>query len=133
MSKTPEQVERAYQLYDFLEKNPDSHNQSRWVCPWVRKVWHISDEQPVTAAQVLSVCGATACAAGWACLLAGGKFVSSDGVVMPDGSRGVAMDVAASLLGLTGHEACTLFEGSIDLADVLELIVRFFGPDPRPR
>jgi hypothetical protein len=133
MNKTPEQIERAYELYDFLEENPDSHNQSRWVEAWTRKTWEISRLRPVTAADVLNVCGATACAAGWACLLAGGKFVSGHVVVMPDGSQGSAMGVAASLLGLSEDEAYVLFEVADDLSGVLALIVEFFGPDSRPR
>jgi hypothetical protein len=75
-------------------------------------------------------CGTSACIAGWACLLAGDKFVGIDHVMTPDGAYYEVPDRAAILLGLDEEEADLLFYDTDD-DEVPAAIEAVFGPDPR--
>lgn len=125
MTKTPEQVSRAYELLDHLELYPDKHDQNWWIDGTIP---HPSS--PVGAADVMNGCGTTACAAGWAVLLAGGTFVAGAAVATPDGGGGHVAAAASRILGLTTTEANRLFFWAEDLADVRKEIIEIFGSRP---
>lgn len=128
-AKTQEQKTRAYELLDFLEKNPDSHDQNFWVSPGPDVAF--SEDWPITAARALNECGTTACAAGWTVLLAGGQMVPSFAKLGYD--TGHVPRVAGDLLGLDNGERNMLFYEAEDLADVRDAIEAIYGPDERPR
>ncbi len=128
MTKTAEQVRRAYELLDFLHEHPEHHDQDFWIDRGPNRLAF-----PAGAARVLNTCGTTACAAGWTALLNGYEFVSFDYVSLPDlpdADVEPAPEVAADLLGLTGAEAIQLFHESADLAEVTDAIHEIFGPRP---
>lgn len=129
-AKTQEQKTRAYELLDFLEKNPDSHNQNFWVSPGPDVA--LSEDWPITAARALNECGTTACAAGWTVLLAGGVMISPTFAKIGDDS-GHVLRIAASLLGLDCGGRQMLFYEAEDLAAVRGVIEAIYGPDERPR
>lgn len=121
-TKTPEQVERAHEMLDHIERYPESHDQNWWIMgPAARP--------GLDAAQVLNTCCTTACAAGWTVLLAGGVLRGTQ-ATMPDGRRVSIPGKAASLLGLDGVEADRLFWGADDLAEVRKAVFDIFGPRP---
>lgn len=122
-TKTPEQVERAYEMLDHIERYPDSHNQNWWI------MGVGNPPKGRDAAQVLNSCRSTACAAGWTVLLAGGVLRDSR-ATMPDGRKVTIPDEAASLLGLDDVEADDLFWQARDLAEVRKAVFDIFGPRP---
>jgi hypothetical protein len=80
------------QVRSFLREHPDVHNQRKWTC------------------------GTTGCIAGWAVALdAGAKYGDRlERLTYPDGpgferAAGGLVERAATLLGLTDHEADALF------------------------
>lgn len=122
-TKTPEQVTRAHEMLEHIERYPDSHDQNWWFYP---------DEHSgsFNLARVLNTCGTTACAAGWTVLLAGGVFDGQGWVTMSDGSRGLLQNVACNLLGLIDDEFQELFIAAGDRADVRKAVFDIFGPRP---
>lgn len=125
MTKTVEQISRAYEMLDFIEAHPDAHDQN----------WWINHDKRITragldAARALNTCGTTACAAGWTVLLAGGRFVSTWRVQLPDGGSWRVEDAAAFLLGMGDSEAAALFRRARDLAEVRKAVFDIFGPRP---
>jgi hypothetical protein len=132
-AKTPQQIERAYELLDFLKNHPDSHDQEHWLYRIAPAIG-----EPMTAARALNECGTTACAAGWTVLLAGGEIVLHEGVpyALPTASvpgmlSGTSVHAVASrLLGLTQREEDMLFWEARNFADVADVIEYIFGPQP---
>ena len=124
MTKTLEQVTRAYGTLDFIEAHPDKHDQGSWVDRPDRR-WL---EGPANLDNALAECGTTACYAGWALLLAGrkiGEWTTPDAL----GSAMVPLE-AARLLGLDSEEIYPLFFYAADLAEVRKAVFEIFGPRP---
>jgi hypothetical protein len=129
--KTLEEITRAYQVLDHIEAHPDLHDQDFWL--------HDSDSDRdrdadldgpvvVTAQDVMSGCGTTACYAGWTVLLAGKPIIDYSWTTAVRIGR--VSDVAADLLGLDGREEQQLFHDAEDLADVRKAVADIFGPRP---
>lgn len=112
---TQPNAELAYRVLDHIEAHPEEWYQGRWYSE-------------------LS-CGTTACFAGHAVLLAGGKIVQrirpfylaqipgSD--ILND-----IRDAARSVLGISEWGADCLFSASNDLEDLRDWVAHLFGPRP---
>jgi hypothetical protein len=108
--KTMEQRVRAFELLDFLEKNEDRHDQRTFLTTGLEVDRPMpSDPMPsdtrVGFTEALEWCGTTACAAGWACLLAGGRAFGSFVQMPGTGTTWHEMwQMAGNLLGLNYGE-----------------------------
>lgn len=107
-------------LESFLKSNPGKHNQMQWA---VAPQAELSEEH--RSKDVRFTCGTTACAAGWASLLAGdvladrgaydheddaGKIFYKVGTIITPRGKEQAIGVRAKkLLGLTDEVAKALF------------------------
>ena len=118
MTKTAEQITRAYAVLDHIETNPDKHDQSRFAYPHY---------EILSADMIMTMCVSHACFAGWTVLLDGQKV--EDGFYLAGTAHGVA-DEAADLLGLHDHEKQALFYDARDLDAVRKAVFEIFGPRP---
>lgn len=123
MTKTPEQVRRAYETLDHIERHPEKHDQNWWLA--TSAVW----KSGFDAARAMNECGTTACTAGWTVLLAG-ETIHRGSVVYRSSGIASVEEAATELLGLTSEERCQLFFGADDLADVRKVVFEIFGPRP---
>jgi hypothetical protein len=121
----------------------EERKQGRWYQrAWVEDLVH--DEK--TGFKTIT-CGSTACVAGWAVVVDGGKFLDDENVLAvdadadivepsryayrrPDGTEVVVRSVsierrAQRLLGLEKHEAAALFDGENSYQDVKRLLKQY--------
>jgi len=122
MTKTPEQIERAYAVLDHIEKHPDLHNQGAWTTGAL--TWKI---EGFAAEDMTPECGTTACFAGWTVLLNGDTMVGS---LVPAINYQHVADHAANLLDLDGSEQTKLFYIADSLDAVRSAVTEIFGPRP---
>lgn len=120
MAKTPN-LELLYDTLDFIEENPDLHDQRYYG--------------------YRNACGSFACFAGWAVVLAGGEIVEEEvvvhedlenyrgrlawreEVVMPGEEAGESVrNAATEALGLTWTQASALFDDGNDLTRIKKII-----------
>jgi hypothetical protein len=120
-TKTPEQIGRAWSVLDHIEKNPDMHDQGRWIYPG--RHFPVS----LSVQDMRPECGTTACYAGWTVLLDG---LTLDGSLVPALEYDHLSSVAADLLGLTQQEAMDLFHNATTLDEVRTAVTDIFGPRP---
>lgn len=90
---------------------------------------HLDDNAEVGTIEELRDCGTTACFAGHAILLAGGKYTNGAGWSHPDvrafgDSSSTAESIAQQLLGFTSTEATKIFYTFTDDFDVLKRTVK---------
>lgn len=122
MSKTAEQTARAHELMAFLIEHPEMHDQDFWI--QFAPTWNGQD---MTTALAFQQCGTTACAAGWAVLLAGGRIYSGERSKLNGKSEPINVQ-ARELLGLSVEEAHHLFYETHTLDEVCDAIVAVYGP-----
>lgn len=129
--KTMEQRVRAFELLDFLEKNEDRHNQLTFLTTGYEANRPMPSDTRISLTEALEWCGTTACAAGWACLLAGGRAFGSFVQMPGTGTTWHEMwRMAGDLLGLNHGEITAMFFRAETLADVRKLIELYHGPRP---
>jgi hypothetical protein len=106
-----------------LAEHPEQHDQSMW--------FHLTYREPFATDGTLAVvsegyltwgCATAACAAGWACLLAGDQPTSDSSVRTWDDHGMRADSRARRLLGLDEEDALTMFHEDNTLDDVLYLL-----------
>lgn len=114
---------------DLIKKHPEKHDQEQWVNVPADLV-KFND-----GGTALATCGTSACVAGWAVAMAGGKYLINRGchearegvyaphrVVDPVGNAHLIEVYAAKVLGLTDKEADILFEATNSREEVLDML-----------
>lgn len=136
---------RAWAVMDFIETNPEKHDQGNWFfTEWMETREEI--EKAHADARENNWCGTTACFAGWTSLLAGDRMLSweerrnatdrffSTEIRSADTGRVRSVrERARDLLGLTESQADLLFDGGNSRNELKRLITNIFGPRPTPK
>lgn len=99
----------AYEVLDYIDANPQL---------WEQTSWYKETE-----------CGTTGCFAGWGVLLAGGKGMSDQTALLPDGTRHFFPDAADIVLGIEDVNHY-MYDAALTREELGVAVAEVFGPRP---
>ncbi|SHW53849.1 hypothetical protein [Mycobacteroides abscessus] len=125
-------VERLKAIRNLIKTEPTKHNQGAWAEFLKSDIPALEPDQKFVEVE----CGTAACVAGWACQLAGDKFlvrgfdlkymdgdkVYSEFSIDRDGGEHLIYDRASELLGLNSKQADVLFHENWSSKQVLKIL-----------
>jgi hypothetical protein len=103
-------AELAYETLDYIIANPEQWEQKEWIC------------------------GTSMCFAGHAAVLAGWKPERETGWASKQDHSPLTIGTAAACeLGIHNYQSEVLFNPCNSLSDLITVVEKMFGPDPRPK